>query len=70
MRRLEAPVRRRVSAAVDRLAYSRRGDVQRVRGVTGEWRLRVGDWRVFLNFDGREKRILILRIRHRREAYR
>jgi mRNA interferase RelE/StbE len=33
-------------------------------------RLRVGAYRVLYAFDGRELLILVLRVRHRREAYR
>lgn len=28
-----------------------RGDIKKLKGIV-EWRLRVGDWRVFLNLDG------------------
>ncbi|MFY9483996.1 MAG: type II toxin-antitoxin system RelE/ParE family toxin [Patescibacteria group bacterium] len=34
----------------------------------GEYRYRVGDYRIF--FDSGKNRIIILRIKHRREAYR
>jgi mRNA interferase RelE/StbE len=36
----------------------------------GEYRLRVGDWRVFYDIDEENKAIVILRVMHRREAYR
>jgi mRNA interferase RelE/StbE len=36
----------------------------------GEYRLRVGDWRVFYDVDEEAKTIVILRVMHRREAYR
>jgi len=42
--------------------------------LSAEWkgvrRLRVGSYRVLYAFDGRALLILILRVRHRREAYR
>ena len=36
----------------------------------GEYRLRVGDWRVFYDVDQESKAVVILRVMHRREAYR
>lgn len=36
----------------------------------GEYRLRVGDWRVFYDVDQESKTVVILRVMHRREAYR
>ena len=36
----------------------------------GEYRLRVGDWRVFYDADQESKTVVILRVMHRREAYR
>jgi len=34
-----------------------------------EFRLRVGDYRVLYDFDGRNERIELLSVRHRREVY-
>jgi mRNA interferase RelE/StbE len=34
------------------------------------WRIRIGDWRVVYEIDEAKKALEILRVRHRREAYR
>lgn len=36
----------------------------------GEYRLRVGAWRVFYDIDEEHRAIIILRVMHQREAYR
>jgi len=38
--------------------------------IIGEYRLRVGDWRIFYDVDQESKTVVILRVMHRREAYR
>jgi mRNA interferase RelE/StbE len=43
------------------------GDVKRLTGHTLEFRLRVGDYRVLFDVEG--ARVIVRRIRHRREAY-
>lgn len=45
------------------------GDVARVHGHTARWRLRVGDWRVFFSYETTDRAIVVLDVRHRREAY-
>ena len=70
LRGLTASVARRVGAALDRLAETGRGDVTKLQGQDREWRLRVGDYRVRLTFEPQTSTIRVLRVRHRREAYR
>jgi len=54
---------------VERFAASGAGEVVQLRGYDPpEFRLRVGDWRVRFAQDAGT--IRILRVRHRREAYR
>lgn len=64
----------RVERAVERLAVSGQGDVERVRGFASpQYRLRVGDWRVRYRYeetDTEEEGISVTRVLHRREAYR
>jgi len=45
-----------------------RGDVKRLSNHFPEYRMRAGDWRVL--FEVAEDRVIVYRIRHRREAYR
>jgi mRNA interferase RelE/StbE len=59
---------RRIRDAVERLAATGQGDAKSLRGATADARLRVGDYRVL--FDADETALTVLRVRHRREAYR
>lgn len=67
--RLPDPTRRRIRAAIVRLArdpYSS-PNVKALRG--GGYRLRVGDWRVIYTLQDDVLVVLVLRVAHRREAY-
>ncbi len=52
------------------MSYPQAADPQKLRGSQDVWRLRVGDWRVVLRLDREQEVLYVLRIRHRREAYR
>ena len=43
---------------------------RKITGSKSDWRIRIGDYRAIYEIDEREKRVKIMRIRHRREAYR
>jgi mRNA-degrading endonuclease RelE of RelBE toxin-antitoxin system len=43
------------------------GDIKKLASGSPEWRLRAGDWRIFLVFEG--SRAFITRIANRRDAY-
>jgi mRNA interferase RelE/StbE len=45
-------------------------DLSKLRGRPGEWRIRVGSWRVILELDSRAGRMTVTRILARRDAYR
>ncbi|WP_337312861.1 type II toxin-antitoxin system RelE/ParE family toxin, partial [Candidatus Aeolococcus gillhamiae] len=66
LRQLGRVDRRRIEAAVDRLPT---GDVKPPGGRSGEWRLRVCDWRVIYRLDGEQRLIVILAVRPRGSAY-
>ena len=68
--RLDRPVRDRITAAVRRFAETEQGDVRHLRGQGSEHRLRVGDWRVRILLDHEDRILTVLRVLHRREAYR
>ena len=70
LRRLDPPVASRILDALDRLAATGQGDIQRLRGTPSEWRLRVGDWRVRFHYDAAMMTLEVLRILPRGEAYR
>ena len=67
---LDPPVYVRVVAEINKLAETNRGDLLKLRGMTNTWRLRAGDWRVRLKFHKEEGFFEVLRVQHRREAYR
>jgi mRNA interferase RelE/StbE len=59
----------RIADALEGMRVGLKGDVKRLTNSTPEYRLRVGDYRVLFEIeDG--ARIVVYRIRHRREAYR
>ena len=60
----------RVLAALERLADAGQGDIKKLSGRQDQWRLRVGDWRAIITFADRGRIIRVLRVLHRREAYR
>ena len=63
-------VQQRVATTIDRLAETGQGSVRKLQGQPAEWRLRVGDWRVRFVFDYPNRIIEVMRVLHRREAYR
>lgn len=71
LRRLDAPVRRRVNEALVTLAEDPLASTGlRKLSARPETRLRVGDWRVLLTLDAQARVINVLRILPRGRAYR
>jgi len=68
IRGIPARARSRILAKIEAMSNDLRGDVKRLTGFTREYRLRVGDYRVLFETEGRS--VIIYRVRHRREAYR
>lgn len=69
LRRLDKPVYARVIEALERLVDDpASADLRRLRGTT-EWRMRVGDWRVRLELDWKERTIIVVRVLPRGRAY-
>ncbi len=62
--------RARVLDSIERYADTGAGDVKRLQGSEEEHRLRVGDYRVRFAVDPTSGTLTILRVLHRREAYR
>ena len=68
---MEPSIRRRIARAIDRLAADPRGgSTTKLRGTDDLWRLRVGDYRVIYQVRDDVLLVLVIRVRHRREAYR
>ncbi len=69
MARLDKGIARRIKQEADRLAETGTGNVKKLQGIDPpEFRLRVGDYRVRFHNDGIA--VIVLRVLHRREAYR
>jgi mRNA interferase RelE/StbE len=59
--------RRRIMSKIEGLQNDLAGDVKRLTNFTPEYRLRVGDYRILFETEG--DKVLIYRIRHRKNAY-
>lgn len=64
---IDKTVARRVAEKIELLKDDLAGDVKRLTASTPEFRLRVGDYRVLFEIEG--TRVIIYRVRHRKEAY-
>lgn len=68
---LPSKVRQRVTAAIDALADNPRpSGVTKLKGGTGLYRVRVGEYRVTYRINDAEQRVSIARAEHRRDVYR
>ena len=65
---LQPDIARRIVEKVTGLRNDLHGDVKRLTNFTPEYRLRVGDYRVLFEVEG--GRVMVYRVRHRREVYR
>lgn len=43
---------------------------RKIVGTHSDWRIRLGDYRIIYEIDDTARRINVMRVRHRREAYR
>jgi mRNA interferase RelE/StbE len=68
LRRLDAQVHRRVLAALDALQANPYQGQQLTDVQIGQWRIRVGDYRIRYDIEG--DRVLLYRVRHRQDIYR
>ena len=59
--------RRRIMSKIEGLQNDLAGDVKRLTNFTPEYRLRVGDYRILFETEG--DKVLIYRIKHRKDAY-
>jgi len=69
--KLDPPTARRVAAAITDLAANPRPPgCRQLTGHAGLWRIRVGDYRVIYTIRETALVVLVLRVAHRRDAYR
>ncbi len=68
--KLDRPTQRRVAAAIDRLVEAPRDGAVKLRGSDDIWRVRIGHYRILYQVEDAALLVLIIRVAHRREAYR
>jgi mRNA interferase RelE/StbE len=68
---LNASQRDRIIQALDQILINpEHAELRKIKMKPGQWRLRVGDWRIILEIDLIGQVVHVLHIKHRREAYR
>lgn len=67
LKSIDATERRKVVSRMEALENDLAGDVKRLTNFTPEYRLRVGSYRVLFEVEG--DRVVIYRIRHRKDAH-
>ena len=68
LRRLDAQMHRRVLEVLERLQEDPFQGQRLTNVAIGQWRIRVGDYRIRYDIEGEQ--VLFYRVRHRREIYR
>ena len=68
LRRLDAEIHRRILSALEGLLQNPYRGSRLTNVRIGQWRLRVGDYRIRYDVEG--TRVLLYRVRHRRDIYR
>jgi mRNA interferase RelE/StbE len=67
LRKLDAPAADRILLKIADMANDLDGDIKHLTNFEPEYRLRVGDFRVLFDLEG--TKIVVRRIKNRREAY-
>ena len=71
LKSLEKKNRERARNAIDQLAENPRPNNSKpLKGFSGIWRLRIGDYRIIYEIRDAELIVLVVEIGHRREVYR
>jgi len=70
LRKLDAPARRRIQAAIELLAQQPRpAGANKLVGGNHEWRVRTGDYRIIYEIHDQILLVLVLAVGHRRDIY-
>jgi mRNA interferase RelE/StbE len=67
LKSLDRTMARRIIEKLRGMQDNLAGDVKRLTNSTPEFRLRVGDYRVLFEIEG--NKVLVYRVRHRKDAY-
>ncbi len=68
--KLDRTVQRRIGRRIDRLVDNPRAGAVMLRGADDVWRARVGDYRILYVIEDERLVVVVVRVAHRREAYR
>ena len=66
-RKISKPQLAHIFKQIEKMSDVLKGDVKHLTNFTPEYRLRVGNYRILFEIEG--ERLIIYRIRHRKEAY-
>lgn len=66
-RHIDKKLAKIICSKIELLSSDLQGDVKKLTNFTPEYRLRVGDYRILFETEG--DKIIIYRIKHRKEAY-
>lgn len=67
LKRMSPDISRRTLRKIERMCDNLAGDVKRLKAFVPNYRLRIGDWRVLFEVEGRT--IVVHEIKHRSQAY-
>lgn len=71
IKRLEAPLFTKITTRIKELSNTPHPQGSRkITGSQNDWRIRIGDYRILYEIDNKTKTIKVMRVKHRREAYR
>jgi mRNA interferase RelE/StbE len=71
LKKLEASLFSEIVARIKELADNPHPHgSKKIAGSQNDWRIRIGNYRVLYEIDNKTKTIKIMRVKHRREAYR
>lgn len=70
LRKLPPDVRPRLVEGLKSLKQPRQPGVKKLLGNEERWRLRVGNYRIIYRVNDIERKVLVIRIAHRRDVYR
>ena len=70
LRKLPVDFRSRIIRALNSLKEPRQPGAKKLQGSDDRWRLRVGDYRIIYRIVDEERKVIVIRIAHRRDVYR
>jgi mRNA interferase RelE/StbE len=65
---LEKPIQERIISALERIRIRPENYISKLVGDSG-YRLRVGDYRIIMDLDNENLRILVIKVGHRKNIY-